>query len=631
MMPFGFSAPLAAWLAFLAIPLVAFYFLKLKRPRTEVPSLVLWQQVMNDSRVNSPFQRFRRNLLLWLQLLLLLLLVLAAMQPYLRARSRERLHLPILIDCSASMGARERPGGPTRLDEARQRATERIEGMVRGQRICLIAFGRTARRLTDFSDNKRELIEALATLTVQDVESHLDDALTMAQALGRATPIEEVLLLSDGNIPSSSSIELPFTLTFERMEPAGANAGITSLRAVRDGSSQWRVFVGVDASATYRGPATLEASVAGEAIVRDVVAPTADNPERVIFVVSGDTASRVDVRLSVDGVDTLAADNSATLDLPALRPANVYVSESLVACRRVIGSMPDVQLWPGPHGAQRTDDQYDAIVSDASSGAALMAPVRLGIGAIPAALTGCVARVTTPDRVVDWRRGDPLLQHVELGDVVIAAGTHFSVAGGVAACEEQGYKVIVHGEQGPLLVLHQEPDSRQYALLVDMDQTTLPYRIALPVMLANLVTLSLEGEGLVRAEAARTGVLSGLRAAPGARCVVRHPDGGRSELVADSAGWLPGLVAQHSGVYRIEGASPDMIGVSLLSADETSLAAVERIDFAEVAVTAASELVRGTRPLWSFLALAALILFLIEWWVFHRVQTRAQGGAGRGE
>ena len=74
----------SAWL-FLLIPLlVLFYFLKLKRPRLEIPSLILWRQVLSDNRVNSPFQRFKRNILLLLQLLLLLLLILAAMQPFLR-------------------------------------------------------------------------------------------------------------------------------------------------------------------------------------------------------------------------------------------------------------------------------------------------------------------------------------------------------------------------------------------------------------------------------------------------------------------------------------------------------------------------------------------------------------------
>ena len=78
----NFTALSSAWLFALLIPLVVFYFLKLKRPRQVIPSLVLWRQVLSDQRVNSPFQRFRRNLLLWLQLALLCLLALAAMQPY---------------------------------------------------------------------------------------------------------------------------------------------------------------------------------------------------------------------------------------------------------------------------------------------------------------------------------------------------------------------------------------------------------------------------------------------------------------------------------------------------------------------------------------------------------------------
>src|SRR3989304_9960742 len=78
----GFYALSGAWLALLFAPLVLLYFLKLKRPRVEIPSLALWRQVINDQRVNSPFQKFKRNLLLLLQLLLLLFLVLAAMQPF---------------------------------------------------------------------------------------------------------------------------------------------------------------------------------------------------------------------------------------------------------------------------------------------------------------------------------------------------------------------------------------------------------------------------------------------------------------------------------------------------------------------------------------------------------------------
>lgn len=620
MMPFGFSAPFAAWLAFLAIPLVAFYFLKLKRPRVRIPSLVLWQQVLNDSRVNSPFQRFKRNLLLWLQLLLLVLLVLAAMQPYLRSGNPGRMNLPILIDCSASMASRESPSGSTRLDEARRRAMARIEGMVRGQRICLIAFGRTARRLTDFTDNKRELLAALDSLDVQDVESDVEDALRMAQALARATPVEEVLLLSDGNIPAASSVELPFVLTYGRIEVGGANAGITSLRAVRAGSTEWRVFVGVDASADYRGVARLEASIAGESLVREVLSPTLDDPERVVFIVPGEAASEIAIRLSMDEFDALPADNEAYLELPALRPASVFIPERLVAFRHAIESMEDVLLFSDANSKSAASLSCDVVVSDLLSDMEPAPPVSLTVGHIPASLTGVVARTTEPDRIVDWQRNDPLLQHVALNDVVLTAGSRFAVQAGSEVCEELGYRIVVHGEKGPLIVCRDTPKALQYSLLVDLEETTLPYRIGFPVMMANLVRISLKREGLTEASSARTGVLRGLSADPGESCPVRLPDGATKALLADQEGRLPGLAANRVGLYRFGGTVRREIGVALLSPLETGLVAVDRIDFAEVAVTAATGPIRSNRALWPVIALVGFVLLLIEWWFFHRIQ-----------
>src|SRR5215210_2655804 len=144
----AFSSLASAWLFALLVPLVAFYFLKLKRPRVELPSLVLWRQVLSDQRVNSPFQKFKRNLLLLLQILLLTLLVLAAMQPFLRGEAERAERLPVLIDVSASMAALDREGGTSRLDDAKQRVRALIDGMLPDQQLCLVAFSKTARRLT---------------------------------------------------------------------------------------------------------------------------------------------------------------------------------------------------------------------------------------------------------------------------------------------------------------------------------------------------------------------------------------------------------------------------------------------------------------------------------------------------
>ncbi|MCH9792690.1 MAG: VWA domain-containing protein, partial [Planctomycetes bacterium] len=203
----GFYSLQGAWYLFLLVPLIIFYFLKLKRPHKRVPSLALWSSVINDRRVNSPFQKFKRSILLLLQILLLLFLVLSLMQPYVHSGADRAQYLPILIDCSASMAATDPETKKTRLELAKERVTELIDNLLPNQRVSLVAVSSTARRLTAFTDNQRVLKQSLAGLTVDDVPSKLEDALRMTQALSRTKPIKRVLFYSDGNFPKEVNFD----------------------------------------------------------------------------------------------------------------------------------------------------------------------------------------------------------------------------------------------------------------------------------------------------------------------------------------------------------------------------------------------------------------------------------------
>jgi len=249
----GFFSLSSAWLFALLLPLIVFYFLKLRRPRVELPSLALWRSVLNDQRVNSPFQRFRRNLLLLLQILLLTLLCLSAMQPYLTAGPQRLKYLPVLIDVSASMAAKDAAGRGTRLDAARGQLRELIDNMLPDQFVSLVSFSSSPQRLTDFTDNRQILREALDKLTVTDLPSRTDDALRLAQAMSRVapadSPVEQVLMFTDGNIPDASEFDQPisFNLKVQLTPPAGPNIGITALNARRTKDRKWELFARIEA------------------------------------------------------------------------------------------------------------------------------------------------------------------------------------------------------------------------------------------------------------------------------------------------------------------------------------------------------------------------------------------------
>src|ERR1700688_1858615 len=83
--PIELSTPLGlpAWFILAGVPvgIIALYFLKLRRRPVRVPSTILWRRSLEDLHVNSLFQRLRRNLLLFLQLLMIGLALLALAGP----------------------------------------------------------------------------------------------------------------------------------------------------------------------------------------------------------------------------------------------------------------------------------------------------------------------------------------------------------------------------------------------------------------------------------------------------------------------------------------------------------------------------------------------------------------------
>ncbi len=555
----------SAWLFTLLLPLIAFYFLKLKRPRHVIPSLVLWRQVLNDQRVNSPFQRFKRNLLLLLQILLLALLVLAAMQPLLRSQTKRAGRLPVLIDCSASMAALEKPGGISRLESAKRRVRTLLDGLPSDQEICLVAFSKSARRLTGFTSNARELREALDAIEIENIPGDLDEALRLAQGLARTTPFERVLLLSDGNFPARTNFELPFKIDYQRLEPAGPNFGITACTARRGLSGQWEIFVQLSGSPGAESTTgTVELLQDGTVVATETVTLVAESTPRLVFKIAAPNPTAVQVRFTPSGFDSLAADNAASLQLPAPRPLDIFVPAKMTAFRHALAALEGVHLFPDENTPGPAT--YDLALTDQPADLPLAARVICTVGFVPPELAKMVAIQSSQTSAVDWRRDSPLLQHVLLDDVIFSDDPRTAPDLSETDFAAAGFTILAQATHGPLLLEKHDPDGLRLHLLFHPDHSTLPYRVGFPIFVSNLVQAAQRESHL--AESTATG---------------------------------------------------------LLSQNETSLTGLDQLEFADqikVQATTGPAL-KSDRALWWPLALTAFFLLLAEWWYFqHRPLSR---------
>ncbi len=190
--PVQFSSPLGgtAWAVLAGIPvgIIALYFLKLRRRPVQVPSTLLWKRSLEDLHVNSLFQRLRRNLLLFLQLLAIFLAMLALTGPRIQGSSSQGQRYVIAIDNSASMSATD--VAPTRLAKAKAEAKMLVEGMEDDDLAMVLSFSDRARIESTYTGDRRMLARRIDAIRATQATTSLRDALEVAAGL--ANPSKQI-------------------------------------------------------------------------------------------------------------------------------------------------------------------------------------------------------------------------------------------------------------------------------------------------------------------------------------------------------------------------------------------------------------------------------------------------------
>ena len=195
------------WLLPLGGGIILLWMLKLKRQDVEVSSLHLWRALLQENQANAPFQKLRRTLLLFLQLLTALLLVLALARPFVYGRSAQGRNIVLILDTAASMNATD--VSPTRLAAAKAAASDFVDREMGPNDVAtVIAAAQKPVSLLGYTTDKRKIKAAIDGAAPTDTAADMPAAVTLAQSLVGQRPGAELRIFSDGTYGADDARKL---------------------------------------------------------------------------------------------------------------------------------------------------------------------------------------------------------------------------------------------------------------------------------------------------------------------------------------------------------------------------------------------------------------------------------------
>ena len=620
----SFLAPAAFAALAIAIPILLLYMLRLRRREVLISSTFLWRQVVQDTEANTPWQRLRRNLLLFLQLLILLLLALALARPFIIVPTISAGKVALLVDASGSMTATDIEG-ETRFAAAVDQARQIVNSMNPQDIISLIRVGDVPEPLTSYTSDKNELRRALADMTVSEGRADWDTALTLAAAGAAGAEDFSIVMISDGGLGDTAG--LPANIPQPIYLPVGessSNVGITALATRSLAGQPPQLFAQVtnygaepaDISLVIRLDDVLRLSRSGTIPPRSQLPIPFEEPIAEPFETLSATLT-----FDNDAEDYLALDNRAWAVQNEAKTRRVfYVSQGEnLFLEQALRSLPGVQTFRGnAENRGLPAEPFDLYVFD---------------GWLPNDLPGGDMLIVNPpnstplftvggllpasNEIEISSEESPITSFVDLDEMSLLQ---------FRAIEAAWAQTLFRAGEEAILAAG-EVNAQQIAILpFDLRDSNLPLLIAWPVLMANLLDWFSPSDIVSLPDGLTVGdvlVISPPLLAESIR--VTTPEGkvhdlpvqGEKVAFADTG---------KLGLYRLEilqageVTSAQSFAVNLFGTGESDIGPVAEADLqlggGLMAAEADEQL--GTQEFWMWLALAALLLLAIEWYVYHQ-------------
>ncbi|MBI1177528.1 VWA domain-containing protein [bacterium] len=607
----NFLEPAAFWFA-LALPVVVvFYLLKRKRVVKLISSTLLWQKFLAENQANAPFQKLRKNWLLFLQLLMLILVILALARPYFAAETKPTRLRVLVLDASASMQATDVK--PSRAEEARAEALKFVDGLRDNESMIVLQVGAITEVKQSKTSEKAALRRAINDYKPTDSITRLDEALRLAETLIKNEQDPEIHLFSDGAFPFPEGFETkPLPLVYHRIGVSSDNAGITAMdvRANPDNAAQRAIFASVSNASSNVISGRLELSFNGQTM--DVKAIEMKPKENVgkVFVVDQKTNGVFTLNLVVN--DDLAIDNQASVISLLPQPIKVLLASSGNRfLEKAVKAAPNVQLST-TSDLRLSGGDYDVVVVDN------VAPIEWPTANVLAINTwrtnwfGAIGKLEQP-AIVDWKNTHPLLRFVNMQNVAINES--------LAVKAPPWALPLVESPQSPLVLAGELNNQRIVWVGFDTLASTWPLRVSFPIFIANAIDWLNPATSRAELLSVQAGMPFHFRFEnPVSSATVTRPDGQETELVinTNTTEVLYGDTTKR-GLYKLK--TPDGetdFTVNLLDSGETDITPRDELPFGKNGRTIATTVQQANLEIWRWIALAGLVLLMFEWWFYHK-------------
>jgi len=618
----GILVPTALALLALAIPIILFYMLRLRREELSVSSSLLWRRALLDRTANAPWQRLRRNLLLLLQLLLLLLLVLVLARPFLSTRAAAVGNIVVVLDASASMQATDEQGGESRFDRAKNEAGALVDSLQGDERMSVVWAGPVPSVAVSASGSKTALHSAINALKPSSGTTDVNSALTLAAASARQLGNATVVLISDGAFaqPQGGLPQMPFGARYVNVGKSSANVAISSL-SLRDATGGPQLFAGLFNSGPQTASALLSFYVDGK--LRDsrkVDVPEGGDASVTLEGLPLDTGL-VEARLSVDDktANMLAADDTAWALRPKPPSQNVLlVTEGNSFLEKALNLMPGVKLFKVKPADYAPSNGFGLTVLDGAipgqvpGGNLLMfAPPNSTL--LPVSGTIQYPAVGTVDV------NDPLMRFVDL------SGTHIAAAQRLIL--PQWARVIARDQAAdPLIVAGEMGGRRVVAVAFDLHQSDLPLQVAFPIMLTNMVQWLQPVTSVDLPPTLGAGDPISIRPNPEADQVTITGPGGAGNVTNPQPSSRASFAGTDElGVYTVQQSAKgqhlgeaERFAVNLFSRSESDITPHPELAFMGAQPGPAAGQEERPAEVWPWVLLVGILLLALEWWFYNR-------------